>query len=51
MHLFQIKILSDFISAYRNGHSADHVFIRPIENLKTTLDKSLFTEVDLVRLI
>ena len=34
--------LSDLISAYRNRYSTNHVLIRLIENLKTTLDKNIF---------
>ena len=35
--------LSDFMSAYRKGYSANHVLIRLIENWRKTLDNKLFT--------
>ena len=40
---FSNNVLSDFIYAYRKGYSTNHVLIRVIENLETTLDKNLFT--------
>ena len=39
---FSKEFLSDFISAYRKGYSANHVLLRLIENVKTTLDKKSF---------
>ena len=47
---FSNEILSDFISAYRKGHSTNHVLIRLIENWKTTLDKNLFIGAVLMEL-
>ena len=35
--------LSDFMSAYRRGYSANHVFIRLTENWRKALDNNLFT--------
>ena len=40
---FSNEFLSDFISAYRKGCSANHVLIRLNGNWKTSLDKNLFT--------
>ena len=37
------NFLFDFISAYRKGHSTNHVILRLIENWKAALDSNLFT--------
>ena len=37
------NFLSDFISAYRKGDSANHALLRLIENWKAALDSNLFT--------
>ena len=37
------NFLSDFISAYRNGYSTNHVLLRLIKNWKPALDSNLFT--------
>ena len=50
LHLSSDELLSDFISAYRKGYSANHVLIRLLENRKTTLDKNLFTRSVLMNL-
>ena len=44
------KFLSDFISAYRKGYSANHALIRLFENWKISLDKNLFTGAILIDL-
>ena len=35
--------LSDFISAYRKGHSTNHILLRLVENWKAALNCNLFT--------
>ena len=40
---FSNEFLSDFISAYRKGCSANHVMMRLFENCRTTLHKNHFT--------
>ena len=44
------NFLSDFISAYRKGYSANHVLLRLTENWKAALDSNLYTGVVLMDL-
>ena len=42
--------LSDFISAYRKGHSTNHILLRLVENWKAALNSNLFTGAVLIDL-
>ena len=44
------NFLSDFISAYRKGHSTNHVLLRLIEKWKAALDSNFFREALLMDL-